>query len=624
MIKLGKTIEQDAASKDIDNHSLIIAMAGSGKTKTLIDKVELILSQNDTNTVLMVTFTNAAVNEMKERLEIRLSEFNFKRVRVSTFHKIALHQARPFMAGKLLIGPTQLNFIERLVGYINTEELIEAMSVTNKMVQDILSGKDVDADLSNDDIEVIIESYNELKIANKVYDFDDVLDANIKGLKDGTIKALNVSHILVDEFQDVDTGQYNWLKEHVEQGSILTAVGDDDQSIYSWRGAKSYKLMVKYKREYDPSVHMLTKCFRCRPEIISATKNMIEFNADRIPKEMKSFKEPGGKVKIYHHLSHKSQYVTFLENYNRIGGEWAILCRTNILLKEVAEFLTENCLPFTTSSNKSIFDTQAGHFIVKLSCLLFDHNKYSSFTAEILGYLKEREDVTAVIVNAIESKVDVKEALENYGVDIDKTSFSLFYNNQHLFNESLNLLQVETYVSLLVDSIKNCRKSECAIEESLLKSLIAHNISWKQCLALYESKLSPQSEDPTIEEQSISLFTFHAAKGLEWENVAIFDVVEGVIPSKKAELLEEERRLMLVGMTRAEENLFIHGYSVCDVAGTLPAVNDTGLGAEHYLDKEPLKIPKNVLAKDKRILSRFIDEILFVESEVEEMEAVSA
>ena len=139
MKKLAKTNEQDAASRDIDNHSLIIAMAGSGKTKTLIDKVELILSQKITNTVLMVTFTNAAVNEMRERLEIRLSKEDFNRVRVSTFSKVSLQQTKGLMKGRLLIGPMYYNFIERLVSYINSEALLEKGKVKKQDVLDVLS-----------------------------------------------------------------------------------------------------------------------------------------------------------------------------------------------------------------------------------------------------------------------------------------------------------------------------------------------------------------------------------------------------------------------------------------------------------------------------------------------------
>ena len=615
MKKLAKTNEQDAASRDIDNHSLIIAMAGSGKTKTLIDKVELILSQKITNTVLMVTFTNAAVNEMRERLEIRLSKEDFKRVRVSTFSKVSLQQTKGLMKGRLFIGPMYYNFIERLVSYINSEALLEKGKVKKQDVLDVLAEQYSGEYLEKEDINIIKETYTELKERNHVYDLEDAQARNIEGLKSKEIAPLNVSHLLCDEFQDTNEPQYTWIYEHAKAGSIITAVGDDDQSIYSWRGALSYKLMVKYKNELNPNVHLLTKCFRCRPEIIARTKNMIEFNEDRIPKEMESFKKPGGSVKIYQHLSNRGQYLTFLENHTKIGGEWALLCRTNSLLKEAGVFLTENNIEFTTSNNKSIFDTPAGHFIVKLSCLLLDHNKYANFTGEILGYLKENEDVTALIVGAIKSKNDVKAVLEDNNIEFEKTVFSFLYLNGHLFDESLNLLQVERFANEILEFIIEQRGTDCAIEKSLLTALIGKNKTWKESLATYAERLNPEKETEELNKNIVSLFTFHAAKGLEWENVAIFDVVEGVIPSGKAENTEEERRLMLVGMTRAEERLFIHSYVAWDEEHILPT-DDVGYSALYNASKEERVAPGSIPTKNKRVLSRFINEILFEDEEV--------
>ena len=152
---MGLTQDQEQAANDIDNHSLILATAGSGKTKVLIDKVRNILRNNYQSSVLMVTFTNAAVNEMKERLEIALSSSEMARVSVTTFHKAFLDQSRNLLKGKLLIGPTYYNFIDRLRAYLDKEALIPDVKLTNSDVGNIISGQEPTKDYTDDDIIVV-------------------------------------------------------------------------------------------------------------------------------------------------------------------------------------------------------------------------------------------------------------------------------------------------------------------------------------------------------------------------------------------------------------------------------------------------------------------------------------
>lgn len=606
---MGLTQEQDQAAKDIDNHSLMLATAGSGKTKVLIDKVRNILRNNYQSTVLMVTFTNAAVNEMKERLEIALSSSEMTRVSVTTFHKAFLDQSRNLLKGKLLIGPTYYNFIDRLRAYLDKEALIPDVKLTNSDVGNILSGQEPTKDYTDDDIKLIKETYRELKEKNNFYDLDDAAKRAVDGIANNEIPLMNYTHMLIDEFQDTDLVQYEWISLHGHEGVKLTPVGDDDQSIYSWRGARSYETMLKFKKEFSPNIHMLTKCFRCRPEIIRAAKNMIEFNADRVPKEMVSGKAEGGSVTTYIHKYKKSQYSTFLENYNKYGGEWAVITRTNKMLESAEEFMKNNDIPYTRSNDESIFKTTAGDFIIKLSAVLLNKNEYS-YLAEVLGYLREDENVIHIITNAVKDNGNIEASLNNEGFDVTGTVFEIFYRNNKLFENCYNDNEITGYIDLLTDLILSKRRSgnpnvTCAAELTLLEGLKTRPGSWFDRLSQYADKLKDLDTKKEIDKSVVSLITYHGSKGLEWQNVAIFDAIEEIMPYSLSEV-NEERRLMLVGMTRAEERLFIHSYlDVYDIDD----LDDIGTSALFDPSKE--YEPQDF--KDGFYPSSFIYEIYFKE-----------
>lgn len=606
---MGLTQEQDQAAKDIDNHSLMLATAGSGKTKVLIDKVRNILRNNYQSTVLMVTFTNAAVNEMKERLEIALSSSEMTRVSVTTFHKAFLDQSRNLLKGKLLIGPTYYNFIDRLRAYLDKEALIPDVKLTNSDVGNILSGQEPAKDYTDDDIKLIKETYRELKEKNNFYDLDDAAKRAVDGIANNEIPLMNYTHMLIDEFQDTDLVQYEWISLHGHEGVKLTPVGDDDQSIYSWRGARSYETMLKFKKDFSPNIHMLTKCFRCRPEIIRAAKNMIEFNADRVPKEMVSGKDEGGSVTTYIHKYKKSQYSTFLENYNKYGGEWAVITRTNKMLESAEEFMKNNDIPYTRSNDESIFKTTAGDFIIKLSAVLLNKNEYS-YLAEVLGYLREDENVTHIITNAVKDNGNIEASLNNEGFDVTGTVFEFFYRNNKLFENCYNDNEITGYIDLLTDLILSKRRSgnpnvTCAAELTLLEGLKTRPGSWFDRLSQYADKLKDLDTKKEIDKSVVSLITYHGSKGLEWQNVAIFDAIEEIMPYSLSEV-NEERRLMLVGMTRAEERLFIHSYlDVYDIDD----LDD--IGAPALFDPSKEYEPQDL--KDGFYPSSFIYEIYFKE-----------
>lgn len=564
------TLEQEASASDIHHHSLMLATAGSGKTKTIIEKTNRILKADYSFQVVLITFTNAAVNEIRDRLEVSLSQSNFRRTKVMTFDTAFLKQAKTQMNGKLIIGPMFYNLMSRLKIYIQSEGLIleeikidadhKRTKVTVSDITNIINNQPTLHFYTKDEKKTVLDCYKDIKEKNALYDLKDVAQVAVDGIASGEIQPLSCSHLLIDEFQDTDPIQYEWLKLHGLKGIKLTPVGDDDQSIYSWRGARSYETMLNFKEDFNPNIHMLSKCFRCKEEIVNAAKNMIEFNKDRIPKDIVSGIGGGGSVTTYIHKFESSQYHTFAENYKKHGGEWAIITRTNTLLNEAEDYLKELEIPYSRNNNESIFDTPAGDFIIKL-CSLILEPKNTFLLGEVLGYLHENENLIPIICRAIIDGDNVADFI-NDNEYINSVFYQLVKGEFMLqtYSDSDMFQNIEQLSDLIIESKSLFNQQvKCEIELTLLQGLKEKAGPWFSRLQVYADKLKEVKEKPELDKSVVSLLTCHGSKGLEFENVAIFNVMQDILPYKMSDL-DEERRLMFVATTRAKARLYIHSF----------------------------------------------------------------
>lgn len=571
------TVEQQGAVNDALENNVIVAAPGAGKTYTLVQIAKKILSQNATNKICLVTFTNAGVKEMHERLQAELSSTLFKRVKIKTFHALFLEQSRSSMVGTLLIGGSQINFLERLKRQLGLDP-------TDDISNDI---EDVGMELDRSKFDhtregEIYAAYEKLKMANKKYDLNDVARYAVIGMIENRIEPLNFTNFLVDEFQDTDELQYRWLAEHNRKtGANVTVVADDDQSIYSFRGALGYDIMLRFQNETGANLHLLSTCFRCRPEILAAGYNMIEFNENRIPKNVKSSKEAGGVVEIYTHESDVQQYEVFNRDYIENPGEWAVLCRTNKLLDTASLQLTSYNIKHRIANAKSIWDTNQADFVLKfLYCIRFPQLGVK-YIPEILGFLRESENT----IIELEDRVIKSNGLHNIKLDAGEnlahaTEIYFGYYQDWIDNthdESTIRTKVET-IKALLSLAKNGRATSKAtmrknigIESSVLDILYGCKGSWHERIDVLLTNLNKQkNKNEKHDENEVVLTTFHGSKGLEWENLAIFDFMQGVSPSNKSleadaatgtnKGLAEERRLAFVAITRAKEKLYIHSY----------------------------------------------------------------
>lgn len=289
------TEDQQLVADDPDSNKLVLALPGSGKTHTSMELAANILKGNPNSWLIMVTFTRASTNESMQRLAQVVSPDALKRVRVDTFAKLMKDHASSLSKGKkIVMGPQHEMLIRRAASTFPKKRRGEAASyIRSKLTEDLLKNEgDIDG------LKAAGQVYMKtLEQANKI----DAATLNVMlvlALKRGEIKPFGATHIIVDEFQDTDATQYEWILAHKEQGTVVTVVGDDDQSIYSWRGARSYENMTRFQEDFEAKGVLLRTCFRCRPEILKAAETLIEYNVERIEKEMISSKPNGGKVEF--------------------------------------------------------------------------------------------------------------------------------------------------------------------------------------------------------------------------------------------------------------------------------------------------------------------------------------
>lgn len=289
------TSDQKLVADDPNSNKLVLALPGSGKTHTSMELAANILQSDPNNWLIMVTFTRASTNESMQRLAQVVPPDALKRVRVDTFAKLMKDHATSLSRGKkVVMGPQHEMLIRRAASTFPKKRRGEAANyIRSKLTEDLLSHEgDINGLKSAGQVYM-----KTLEQANKI----DAATLNVMlvlALKRGEIKPFGATHIIVDEFQDTDLCQYNWILAHKEQGTIVTVVGDDDQSIYSWRGARSYENMTRFQDDFNAKGILLRICFRCRPEILKAAERLIEYNEERIEKEMLSSKPSGGKVEF--------------------------------------------------------------------------------------------------------------------------------------------------------------------------------------------------------------------------------------------------------------------------------------------------------------------------------------
>jgi len=592
------TEEQAGTIEMPDEYKLICALPGSGKTFTFMSLAEKILFMDSIYSVLMVTFTNASAGEMSDRLAKKLGPKNVRRTLSSTFATLMMKQFRQISKGrKAIIGPEQYLFVKRalIAEGMDTDNIDDWMSTIEEI------GRDIDHTDNETPRSRVFKRYCSILADHRRYDLNMMARELIHGIYEGTVTPYKHSHILCDEFQDTDTLQYAWLKAHADKGAKLAVVGDDDQSIYSWRGSMGFKAFQSFQEDFDASAYLLSKCFRCAPAILNSAKKFIENNEQRLDKDMVSAVPEEGKItKVPIEAEFISQYLQQkisqdvadvdalknkkelsqkekrkLESYRFVAekiknsgeGGWAILARTNKQLDVMERALSELQMKAIRIGGKSIFDNIHAVSMVNLFFGLVFDNASTQLVSGLAWTGENEVNLKSIDVQA--KRMGFSSASQANGEKWSK--ITMYMQEQSILaRQCINEEHAKRYVSKwhkvmsrviakLDDKEKQLQKTVLEILVNILNGtkgdLKAHAMNLMEKTNKVKGKQDIKKKDAVI------LATMNGSKGLEWERVWIIDMEQGTVPMLKddvsIEAIEEERRLVYVAMTRAEKELYM-------------------------------------------------------------------
>ena len=563
---------------------LVTAGPGSGKTAVLTQRIVYLNKECDIpyDKILVITFTKAAAVEMKFRFEAENGKDS--KVTFCTFHSLFYSIIRDFKSDNFSV----ISHSEKL-NILKTVLLDQSLDVSRLDLEEILEEiskvKNLDCDLScytagsmdSARFAAVYRLYSEEVTAGKLIDYDDFVITAVKLFKDNPAFydkwKKRFDYCLIDEFQDINLRQYEVVKM-LFAGKGVFAVGDEDQSIYAFRGSSS-EICLKFKKDFNARVMKLETNYRSEKSIVEAAMRLISANTLRFDKRIIPSNHAGrGCFKILSFESNKEEYETVVKEakndlYN--GKSAALLLRTNNIPDSLFYYLLKEKVPFTTektniSKKSSVFFEDINTYFklsgreYTYSNLLKVANKPNRFISR--NFLAECKSME-------KADDDSFSFLTLYKCSKDKTYLkaNIFKFERHLkelckldsFEGLLYIMNVIGYKEYLTEK---SIKYETEFEE--LKTL-AREFPEKEDFTDY-FKMNKEAEEyvgKNNKEDSkgkLNICTIHASKGREWDAVYIPDVNEGNIPHKKAftkEDTEEERRLFYVAMTRARGKLWI-------------------------------------------------------------------
>ncbi len=600
-----------------NEHALILAGAGSGKTKVLTTRIAWLINQNlaSAYNILAVTFTNKAAKEMQHRLSHML-DFNSKAMFIGTFHSLChrilrIHASSAGLSNdfQIIDMADQLSFIKKLLKQHNiNEDEIEAKTLANFINQAKERGeRSFNAPISQDKfggkLINLYKFYEEATQKENILDFselllrcDELLENN-QNLREHYQQRFK--YVLIDEFQDTNSLQYAWLKKFRGTENTFFAVGDDDQSIYSFRGAR-VKNMHDYEIEFNVKYLIkLEQNYRSQQYILHCANTIISNNSTRLGKNLFTVKTDGEKVKVYVAPNDTleagwiGQHITSLVDNGSKLNEIAILYRSNAQSRIFEHVLFKEHIPYKVYGGLRFFDrAEIKHALAYLQ--LIDNLEQNLAMLRVINFPPR-----GIGAKSIENLQDIA---TNLDVSLSQAYMHLppkASNNIHNFinlikdmqfkAQSLNLIDAIEYMldkSGLLDYYSNEKEGEDRINN--LKELMsaAHSFYTEEKISLTTScldKISYNTDEFNATENSITplrlflsyamldnsstdnasavqLMTIHASKGMEFEHVFISGVESNLFPNSNnsyGDNLEEERRLMYVAITRARYNLFI-------------------------------------------------------------------
>ena len=588
------TDEQIEAIEWFKGPLLVIGTPGSGKTTVIVNRINNLIYAHGVlpQNILVITFTRAAAASMRERF-LSISELSDTKVRFGTFHSFFYWIIITAYGGraefKVLDENDKRNVIRKLLLDINKDLYDNEETVTSAINQmgiiacDMI---DVDnyysSDMSGDDFKKLYRLYTEYKAREGYLDFDDMVTHCYELLSKrsdilDTIRRM-YPYIMVDEFQDTNLIQYRILSLLAHPLDNIYVVGDDDQSIYSFRGARP-DIMHSFSQDFSGTeIVRLSQNFRCPPIVVKASSALISENNKRFDKELVSASQEQGLVRVdtVSDVSKENELIVkrIRDSYGQ-GVQYkdmAVLYRTNIGPRRLIYKLREYNIPYNV---RDVLPDIFSHPVVEpiicyISFALGDNRRslFLKFCNKPVRYISRA---------MLSSETIVKEELLKAAEDKDY----VYEKVRRLYNELRTISALSPYaaVNYIREAIgynnylrQNAMEKNSDIDE-MMDILDDFQAMTKECETFNDffemiddfrrmtEKQSQEKNAFQTNDNAVQLMTLHSAKGLEFEEVHILDVVEDIIPHKKSKAvseLEEERRMLYVGMTRASKNLYLY------------------------------------------------------------------
>ena len=595
---------QRAAAEQIHGPVLILAGAGTGKTRVITTRIAgMVYDGIPPEQILAVTFTNKAANEMRERVGSMIDPDLAERVTISTFHSLCVRILRTCIerlgykkSFSIYTQSDQVGLLRRIiVRKIGKDESLDPKLANMLISQAKNTGKPV-SDMEDSLISEVYRSYQrELKLLNAV-DFDDLIILAVRGLQENAdIRRewqRRFRFIMVDEFQDTNHLQMDLLKLLVGEERNICVVGDDDQSIYGWRGADITNILGFEQFYPNPTVIKLEENYRSTNCILRLANSLIRHNLTRRDKTLWSGMGEGEKVRLVAMPDAETEaewVIGELLDRHRIGrrpyDDMAILFRMNSQSRAMEEKLRENEIPYKLIGGQSFYERREIKDILAYLALFLNHEDDVSLLRVIATPPRGIGEGTITLATqfSIDHQMSVFTALNDFEFLGSLTSraqkaieaFTAFINRYTdiAHTKSANyaamteeLIKEISYAEFLK---KNCKTPEEVDSRrknvsELIDGMHSHFEKSKRGLRGYLDSvaLMQDREDAKNEAEGngVSLITMHAAKGLEFPVCHIIGVEEGILPHSRSieeGSRDEERRLLYVGITRAKEDLTI-------------------------------------------------------------------
>lgn len=604
---MGLNPQQLAAVRHFETPLLVLAGAGSGKTGVITQKIAWLIEkqQFSPSSIVAVTFTNKASNEMRARLKKQLGR-QMKGLTISTFHRLGmdiLHKDGAAIGLRkgftILDQGDSLSALRELIREGNSaiEERV-LQNLISSWKNEFIDPEQALASAATDIDRVaalLFARYNELLRACNSVDFDDLISLPVTLLRDHTDVRDKwrgrIRHLLVDEYQDTNAAQYELVRLLVDKFGALTAVGDDDQSIYSWRGARPENLMALKVDYPNLKVIKLEQNYRSSQRILRCANAVISHNPHVFEKRLWSDLGLGDplRISVCKHTLDEAEWVAaeiLTRHYQKDTrwGDFAILYRSNFQSRPFEQALREKQIPYAISGGSSFFDKVEIKDMLAYLKLLVNPDDDTAFLRCIntprreigpstLGKLGEHARNRNISLFAACHDIGLETQLEGRALHrlqrfanwltlnadnaergdtlavikglFDDIDYTQWIEKQH--DSPIKVQRAQENVQELLDWIKRLLTDEQQRDQALsdvVRSLCLHDMLSRQ--------------DDETDDNQVQIMTLHSAKGLEYPHVFMVGMEEELLPhrnSVEADTIEEERRLAYVGMTRARHTL---------------------------------------------------------------------